>query len=210
MKSDRPTMRSSGTKTLLKDTFLEMLKKIPFSRIRVTELCRRAHVTRGTFYAHYVDIYALLEDVMQDAMIFLDSITDRNCCESFDDLWEVARQNNLAAFKAYNDRLPPCYRLIDIPKYRPLMQDDDLASLLVQRIFDKERKFLVPFLMKRQGVSEFIAENIFWYVVNGSMAVNKRIGWCKNQHWYELQLQLLRFALGGYDSIGPEGTVGKK
>lgn len=69
-----------------------MLSETPFSQIRITSLCRQAHVARSLFYAYYVDIYDLLDEVLDDALIFLDSITDRSCNEAFDDLWNVVRQ----------------------------------------------------------------------------------------------------------------------
>ena len=37
------------------------------------------------------------------------------------------------------------------------------------------------------------------------MAVNKKIGWCKNTDWYELQLQLLRFTMYGLEGLGEVG-----
>lgn len=126
-------VRTKSTRNHIKDTFLVMLKKKPFLKIRITALCQKAGITRATFYAHYLDIYDLVDDIMNDALIFLDSITDRTCHESFEDLWDVVRQNDLAVFKAYNDRLPPCHRLIDIPKYHPLMKDDTILPLMMEK-----------------------------------------------------------------------------
>ena len=34
------------------------------------------------------------------------------------------------------------------------------------------------------------------------MAVNKKIGWGKNDDWYEMQLQLLRFTMYGLEGLG--------
>ena len=79
-------MRTKSTRNHIKDTFLVMLKKKPFLKIRITALCQKAGITRATFYAHYLDIYDLVDDIMNDALIFLDSITDRTCHESFEDL----------------------------------------------------------------------------------------------------------------------------
>lgn len=136
--------RQMDTKNHLKDTFLAMLSEIPFSQIRITSLCRQAHVARSLFYAYYVDIYDLLDEVLDDALIFLDSITDRSCNEAFDDLWNVVRQNDLAVFKSYNDRLPPCHRLIDIPKYHPLMKDETISALSIKKFFSSKRSTSSP------------------------------------------------------------------
>ena len=50
-------MRTKSTRNHIKDTFLVMLKKKPFLKIRITALCQKAGITRATFYAHYLDIY---------------------------------------------------------------------------------------------------------------------------------------------------------
>ena len=57
-------------------------------------------------------------------------------------------------------------------------------------------------MAEKEGIPAHITENIFWSIINGSMAVNKKIGWCKNTDWYELQLQLLRFTMYGLEGLG--------
>lgn len=143
-------MRTKSTRNHIKDTFLVMLKKKPFLKIRITALCQKAGITRATFYAHYLDIYDLVDDIMNDALIFLDSITDRTCHESFEDLWDVVRQNDLAVFKAYNDRLPPCHRLIDIPKYHPLVKDDTILPLMMKKIFAMEKGHFIAYMAEKR------------------------------------------------------------
>ena len=202
MNEKENSLRSRSTRSHIKDTFLTMLKKTPFLHIRITVLCQRAKITRATFYAYYLDIYDLVDEIMEDALVFLDSITDRNCHDSFEDLWEVVRQNNLEVFKAYNNRLPPCHRFIDIPKYHPLMKDDTILSLMMKKIFAMEKGHFVAYLAAEQGVPTVTAENIFWSIINGSMAVNRKIGWEKNDEWYELQLQILRFTMYGLEGLG--------
>ncbi|MGN0954960.1 TetR/AcrR family transcriptional regulator [Dialister sp.] len=199
-------VRPKGMRNHIKNTFLSMLKKKPFPKIRITTLCETAGIARATFYAYYQDIYDLVDDIMDDALVFLDSITDRTCHETFEDLWDVVRQNDLAVFKAYNNRLPPCYRLIDIPKYHPLVQDDTIVTLMMKKIFMMEKGHFIAYMAEKQGVSAYTSENIFWSIINGSMAVNKKIGWCKNDEWYGLQLQLLRFTMYGLEGLGNTGN----
>ena len=43
-----------------------MLQDMPFERISVTELCTRADTSRITFYTHYSDKYALVDDIFMD------------------------------------------------------------------------------------------------------------------------------------------------
>lgn len=49
------------TETLLRNTYLDMLKELPPDKITVAEVCRRAGINRGTFYLHYKDCWELME-----------------------------------------------------------------------------------------------------------------------------------------------------
>ncbi|MDO4963780.1 MAG: TetR/AcrR family transcriptional regulator [bacterium] len=55
---------SKKTKNIIKEYFGELLKeKKEISNITVTELCKRANITRGAFYSHYDNIYAIAEEI---------------------------------------------------------------------------------------------------------------------------------------------------
>ncbi len=54
------------TKQMLQSTLLTLMRSKPISGITVKELCAAAGVNRGTFYAHYQDIYALLEEIEEE------------------------------------------------------------------------------------------------------------------------------------------------
>ena len=56
------------TKRCLKAALIDMLAQEDFEHISITELCRRAEVSRITFYSHYNDKYALLDDVFEDML----------------------------------------------------------------------------------------------------------------------------------------------
>lgn len=49
-KTDRRTLY---TKNVIKDALLDALKEKPFEQITVTDVCRRAEITRATYYLHY-------------------------------------------------------------------------------------------------------------------------------------------------------------
>lgn len=76
----RTDRRTQKTMELLKKIFLDLLKEKPVQAISVTELCRMADINRSTFYLHYCDIYALLEDIESDCLeefdIFMGTVTD--------------------------------------------------------------------------------------------------------------------------------------
>ena len=56
------------TKKNLKATLIEMMGEISFEQISITELCKRAEISRITFYAHYSDKYALADDIFSDML----------------------------------------------------------------------------------------------------------------------------------------------
>jgi len=54
------------TRQALKSTLIDMMKSQPFQKIRVKDLCEQANTSKLTFYTHYDDKYALLQDVAFD------------------------------------------------------------------------------------------------------------------------------------------------
>lgn len=67
---------SAKTKRLIKSVFAEMLSEYKeISKISVSELCKRAEISRGTFYAHYDDTYGVAEDYENE---LIDGFFDNN------------------------------------------------------------------------------------------------------------------------------------
>ena len=58
-----PGHRVQTTKKLLRDALLTLLNEKPLRNITVKELCERAELNRGTFYAHYADVYDLMSQI---------------------------------------------------------------------------------------------------------------------------------------------------
>ncbi len=56
------------TKLLIRKAFTQLLMSKPIQSISIKELCREAGINRGTFYAHYSDIYQLRQQ-MEDEML---------------------------------------------------------------------------------------------------------------------------------------------
>ena len=68
------------TQRILKESLLALLKQKPINKITVKEVCELAELNRATFYAHYSDCFALLEQIenelleaFQDSLKLLDS-----------------------------------------------------------------------------------------------------------------------------------------
>lgn len=70
------------TRRLFRQALTELLRQKPLQGITVKELCQKAGVNRGTFYSHYTDIFALMEqierEVSEELSQALEEFTSRN------------------------------------------------------------------------------------------------------------------------------------
>lgn len=66
MKTPANDHRVRVTKMLIRRAFTDLLKQKPLQNITIKELCAAAGINRGTFYAHYTDIYDLLAKIEEE------------------------------------------------------------------------------------------------------------------------------------------------
>lgn len=69
MKEYRSSIRS---KKLIRSAMIELLAEKDISKITVVDLVRRTDLSRNTFYAHYQDVYAVLEEMENDFLTEMD------------------------------------------------------------------------------------------------------------------------------------------
>lgn len=62
-KEYRSALRS---RRFIRQSFLELLKEKRLEKITVTDIVKRADINRSTFYAHYADVRALIEEIQQE------------------------------------------------------------------------------------------------------------------------------------------------
>lgn len=61
-------IRVQKTKKAIADAFLRMAGKKPIEKITVTDIVTEAQINKSTFYAHYRDIYDLMDTLSNDAI----------------------------------------------------------------------------------------------------------------------------------------------
>ena len=71
------------TKKNLKNTMIDLLSKVPFEKISVSEICRLGDTSRITFYTHYEDKYDLIEEIFNDYI-----------AEAVEDYFNLQEKNN--------------------------------------------------------------------------------------------------------------------
>jgi AcrR family transcriptional regulator len=58
--------RIQRTRQLLRQASIDVMQEKGFKAMSIQEIAERANVSRGTFYAHFVDKYALLESLLRE------------------------------------------------------------------------------------------------------------------------------------------------
>lgn len=58
--------RKLYTRMVLKNSLIELLQDKPINAISVKEICQIADINRSTFYAHYTDLYDLLQQIEEE------------------------------------------------------------------------------------------------------------------------------------------------
>lgn len=184
-KTDRRTLY---TRQVIKDAFLELTHTQPYDKINVTMLCRQAQIARATFYLHYDSLDEVLDSVLDDALLF-----SENASGSVVDVLDILKTGNPQLLQTNEAILPACQRIADSDKYHHLFMDVSLSDHIIQRIAAHERNTVIPGMMEHYGLAEDEAEMLFRFILYGTFAVNRCLGWEKNERWYRYQQILGKF-----------------
>lgn len=92
------------TKKEIKNAFLKLLNEKEFDKITVTEIVKTCGINRNTFYYHYEDIYALLDDILDTLIneIITECNKDGISSKRFIDSMDFADHNKVAIYHIYN------------------------------------------------------------------------------------------------------------
>ncbi len=190
-KSKRKTdRRSIYTKNAIKDAFLSLMSKMAYDKINVTKICELSEISRATFYLHYSNIDEVLDETLDDALLFSEK-SNGTILDIIDN------DDNLHT----EDMLPACQRIANSNKYHDLFMDAQIADHIIYKISKHEYNSVVPRLMKQGNLKEDEAEMIFRFILNGSFAVNRKLGWKKNTKWYNYQKLISKFVNSGMENL---------
>ena len=87
MKVKNLNSSSRKTKQLIKENFAVLMnEKKELHAITVTELVKRAGITRSSFYTHYSSIYDVVKDIQDETLVVLNTKDD--CLNSLNDFYD--------------------------------------------------------------------------------------------------------------------------
>ena len=103
--------RTAFTEEIIKDALLTLLKKKNYMDITITDICRQACISRGTFYSHFKNIREIIDLLFDDALKQIGNIPLQTLCHPLDNS---------------NEGLPLCGFLRKNKRYQPLFFSDQL------------------------------------------------------------------------------------
>ena len=196
-KTDRRTIL---TKTVIKDSLLELLAHTAYEKITVTAVCREAGSTRATFYIHYQNLDEVLDEALDDALRLTELDSKFGQFPSSHEAYFQSKENDEPDIDAF---LPACQRAASNPKYRALFLNESMSHIILDKMYNKERSIRIPDIMAAHNLTEWEADIIFRYMLYGNYAVNKSLAWVKNEDWYHAQDVIRNFT-------APKGISRKK
>ena len=200
MKPRKTDRRTIYTKNVIKDALLDALAEKSFEQITVTDVCRRAEVTRATYYIHYQSLTEVLDELLNDAL----QMADQDCQKQDEDALQIMSllaEETADYLKEKESLLPVCHRVAQLPKYQVIFRDETISGYVVNRIYQCQRQRLAPVFMKKLHLTKKEAEMLTLFVITGTYNVNKSLNWKKNGTWYQIHSMLLKFTSGGYDRL---------
>lgn len=183
-KTDRRTIY---TKNLIKDSLLDLLKKTPYEKITITAICKRSEITRATFYLHYNNIDEVLDETLDEALRLTELDTGFSVSPSHLFTGPESKISSSPIAEDLDIYLPACQRAASDPKYQVLFLDETMSHHILEKLYRREKDKKIPEIMNTYHVTEWEADKLFLFILHGSFAVNKSLGWNKNSDWYSMQ-----------------------
>jgi AcrR family transcriptional regulator len=66
--------KTQYTRTVLRDSLVELMREKPVTKITIKELCEKADINRTTFYTHYRDQYELLRQIEDETLAYFEEM----------------------------------------------------------------------------------------------------------------------------------------
>ena len=102
--------RTAYTKNTVKDAMLELLAEMPFEKITVAALCRRADIVRTTFYLHYDSLTDVIKELADDAILAASGTSSKRIKDLATLAQEMHKTTDPELLAPYMSLLPVCQR----------------------------------------------------------------------------------------------------
>ncbi len=182
-KTDRRTLY---TRMVIKEALLSLLAEKEYADITIADLCREAEINRGTFYLHYDNLAQVMDELFDDALGNMNNV-----------LVQIGCAPNGEQKRGY----PLCRFLRENEKYQPLFFSDSLRSHAIERLAVACWEEFYGRLGAQSGLSEEILKALFYFQLNGCLAITKQNATIPDENWNEIQCQVDRFLKNGFENL---------
>ena len=167
--------RIMDTKILIKKTFLDLLEQRPLSQITVKDIVNECGINRNSFYYHYADLPALVEDVItEEADKIMDKYDSFESLEKcLDAVIEFSLSHRKVALHLFNSNSQDVF-------VHYFMQ---ISDEVIRRYFDE--------LCKDRKIDEADKEIVIHYYK--CLLFGQAVDWMRNGMTSDLQYQFRRF-----------------
>ncbi len=187
----RTDRRTAYTRQAIQSAFLQVKQVKDYNAITVSDICREAEISRGTFYAHFSNIAEVLDTLLDDALAGMDYLRE---------YLSAPRPNENCAY-------PFCRFVRENKELRCILFDDTLGYIVIQKLAALYKDGYIQEIRNRgTGLSDQEAEALFYFQINGCFAVSKRYNSLGNEQWCPVQNVIDQFIKGGIDSFSPKAT----
>lgn len=158
MTSKKLDRRKKYTRSVLRDSLLQLLKQKPFSALTVKEVCEVADINRSTFYTHYTDLYDLLaeieKDIIDDMTMYLSAGSD-----------EISNEQNITEkiieyFAEKQDELE-------------VLLNEDSETSFQKKVMETVHPLIMNRWLKLKQYDETKTKYVSTFIISGSIQVIK-------------------------------------
>ena len=181
-KTDRRTLY---TRMVIKDALLNLLGEKEYADVTIADLCREAEINRGTFYLHYDNLREVMDELFDDALQNMSGVLVQIGCAPDEKKCGV----------------PLCRFLRENKKYQPLFFSDSLHGHVIERIAASGWDGFAARMHAQSGLDEETLRAVFFFQLNGCLAVSKRNIDIPDESWAEIQCQVDRFLKYGLANL---------
>lgn len=148
------------SRNLIKKAIAKLIHEKDINKITVSDVIREADISRGTFYAHYTDIYSVIEQIQSEEISNLNKFIDKFYFDA----------SNTGEFEEFIKEI--CSYLAADKEYYALLTNSNIFVSFIDRVrkiyFDRISSYL---LENNQITEKSKAETYMIFITSGTKDV---------------------------------------
>lgn len=110
MLAEKQDRRVKRTKMMMRDALMELMDEKPFSEITAKDVTAKADLNRATFYLHYANVFALLDEMENEVVEKFAQMLEQAEIRQ-DEAWEYPLIGHICDYIVENPKLCRCLLL---------------------------------------------------------------------------------------------------